>query len=257
MPRKISPDLINARLAPPPDPAPAPGEFVYGELYGADPATAEGEEEGGGGLSNASFVALALCLSVIFGGAVYYLTGTPVEEKKQLAFWIDAQCGKGWEEGLPNDLHLRCYLTTDVSRLCQPREREHLVSVLERHASDTAAYERAMMSAALSAISEVSSRGAELGLASARAQAAQQNNDQEGFLRNLGEAVDIGQDIVKKPQDLMRKANERELPSRELETAIANLMAKGLLSAQDFGWFKPGLVKRAAEQVKTVTPVCG
>lgn len=260
MPRKISSDLINARLAPPPVPAPLPDAYAYGKLQDEDLPGGEEDDDDGGGISNVTFLALALCLSLLVGGSVYYLTGgaqEQQEEAKEVAFWIDRQCGKEWVEGLPNDKQLKCYLTTDIKRLCSPRERQHLVSVIDRHDKDNAAFLRAMMMAAIGSISEMQSRGAELGLASARAQEAQKNNDMNGFSKNMEETLDVSSDILKKPNELLRKAEKMHLPREELEAAITVLMSKGLLAADDFGWSTPGLVSRAAESVKKVEPVCG
>jgi hypothetical protein len=257
MPRKISPDLINARLAP--APPSAYEEYAYGALPDENlPGREQEEQDDRGSISNFTFVALSLCLCLLAGGAVYYLAGGVQEgEKQQAAFWIDTQCGKDWGESLPNDTQLRCYLTTDVKRLCGPRERQHLVSVIGRHEKDNAAFERAIMMATISTIPQMQSRSVELGLASARVQESQKNNDMNGFDKNLGETLNITDDILKKPMELLQKARKTDLPSRELEAAITSLMSKGLLSTSDFGWFTPGLVKRAAEKVKQVKPVCG
>src|SRR5688572_11883989 len=108
--------------------------------YGAGPNYSTNQERGT--TLNAGFIATAVALFVAVGsGTFFYLNGGlelpqlsfgSAEDEPAYVSSVDKKCGKGWEKDLPNVDQMHCYLTSSTTRLCDPKERAHLVATIGR-----------------------------------------------------------------------------------------------------------------------------
>jgi hypothetical protein len=103
---------------------------------------------GDGTKLTAGFIATAVALFVAVGsGTFVFLNGGVAMPsfdlgvaKNEPAYVssVDKTCGKGWEKDLPNVDQMHCYLTSSKRRLCDPKERAHLVATIGRLKTITA-----------------------------------------------------------------------------------------------------------------------
>lgn len=170
---------------------------------------------------------------------------------------LDASCGRGWTKDLPNGRQLRCYLTTNVSRLCKPEERRHLVAVLQQYSTDAAAFDRAFAVASLQMIGKVQTQGFKLGYMASKV--THERNSQRQQAEDWKEIDSISEDISAAPNAVLRSAKDH-VPQHILVADIKTLMLKGLISVEEFGWAGNSLVESAQRDIdamhEKVAPIC-
>ncbi len=57
----------------------------------------------------------------------------------------DATCKGLWVQGARNDMALRCYATTNISRFCDPQERAHFGWLVARYVQDERAFNQTLL----------------------------------------------------------------------------------------------------------------
>ena len=129
----------------------------------------------------------------------------------------DAACKGLWVERARNDMALRCYATTDISRLCDPQERVHFGWLVARYVEDERTFNQTLL-----AIIPV------LALAQAR--------QVEGAAHDKA--------LPPQLQDLKNSGFEKAfrlpvLRDGEVTALIQNLAHKGYLHRGDLAWHLP------------------
>lgn len=210
---------------------------------------------------------LALCLAV--GGGTYYFAGSggTLDDLMNgttgpFISSADGACKKMWVPNAKNTPAIVCYLTTNVSRLCDPREKKHLAKVMRSYRNDRIAFSAQMSMAGFKAVSIA--RGGEsmnnmkIMSQSVAKQSSNQNYqlsaaeskafDEHGKMIKKMEAV--GDDIFDRTRD-MKHISDQALAAKIRKLGTSGYMAKG-----DFGWFPDELVKAAFTGIKAAGTAC-
>ncbi len=133
---------------------------------------------------------------------------------------VEGQCIKGWRKGASNVDQMHCFLSTSISRLCEPEERQALVATIQRFQQD--------------------SLGGDLQLAS-KVETVNASSTNGGGMsasgNNSGEALDAK-------------------PDYQLAFDVTALAARGYINVQDFGPDQPQWVRRGFGEVRAVSSRC-
>lgn len=202
--------------------------------------------------SNIAFGLLTFLICLVLGGGVFFL----MKDEPSAAFTsrIDAQCGEGWVAGLPNGKQLKCYLTVDVARLCDPRERKHLAGIIDKYSSDESIYDARFTAATLESMIKMQTGWAELGYKSAELQRATDAGADTAALD--AEVSDMVGDFLREPERLQTEARRNHVPQHELVSLLRGVMKEGYLSRDDFGWYQQSMVNKALDGLTEVRPKC-
>lgn len=117
---------------------------------------------------NAGFIASVVGIFLAVSGGTFYfsgagnplkgfsvssvLGGVPANFKSR----ADMACAGHWSKGERNDTSILCYLTTDVERLCDIRERQHLASKLSEYRSDRSVFETKALAEGVKTVTSLS-----------------------------------------------------------------------------------------------------
>jgi hypothetical protein len=210
-------------------------------------------------LSRFLIAGTSIFISALAGlGFHEYRAGVLGSNLRLLAPWTDLtssadpQCAGLWVKRAQNDPALRCYLTTDVARLCNPNERLHLANVLRAYRWD---------SAMLSWDSIVSVVKPET-MPAARSEEVQQLQDEirasvEGRAAPRKEMSALRK-ITEKPMENVSKARPATLDAAldvealdpgEISGPLRSIALGGFMLKTDFGWLPGGMVDEAFEGV--------
>jgi hypothetical protein len=209
---------------------------------------------------------LALVASAMIGVAAHQArAGVLIPNIQLLAPWAkftsvtDPLCSKYWVKHAQNDPALRCYLTTDIARLCNFNERLHLAHTVRRYRWD----------AAMLAINTVIAAVKPLTMPAATAKQMQQA--QEGLSAQINGRPDPNggmsalRAITEKRMDNIAKARPATLDAAlevevlaqdELLDPLRTIARAGLMKRGDFGW-APGRLVDEAFQGVAGGRVCG
>jgi hypothetical protein len=174
---------------------------------------------------------------------------------------VASSCEQGWVPRAQNDLPMLCYLTTSVSRLCDPDERSHLARVYKRYKNDRSAYEADRNLSGLRAVVALQTSRGEL-------QSALQST-----FRNIQANIDgkssggISDDpvgaVFKKINNAAsggeagRRANAvQRVSDSQIVLALRHVGAAGYMSKWDYGWFADGFVADAYDGLDTKVDPC-
>ncbi len=256
-------DQINARLGD----LNKPRQF---DSYNEDQAEISDGDGGGDGNapSNAFFmISIVTLFLAVSGGTYLFSTGTnPFKNVASSTLpWaskfvsvVDASCGAGWREGYPNDKQLKCYLTQNVKRLCNPEEKKRLVAVLSRYRDDKSSYVASVGVSMLSVIGKAQTEGLAMGMAAAKMERdlGDPSISVDQKFSQLHNVVGMGKDIIEAPQRLIDNRGDY-VPPQELVNSIRDIMRAGIMSTSDFGWFPDDLVYVAAKNAVVKGKACG
>ena len=127
-----------------------------------------------------------------------------------------------------NDMALRCYLKTDVMRLCAPEERVHLAWLVRRYGAHEKAYEQAL----LGTIARLRGR--------ATVELAKGEDPAAAYGRAVAEAARPLQNA-----EFRRAAEIEILLDREVTALFGAVVRVGLLTRADLGGPIPEAIERA------------
>lgn len=143
---------------------------------------------------------------------------------------VDRQCGSTWKSSASNIDELHCYMTTNITRLCDPRERAHMVATIVRFEKDHASYEMRLNVASMQTAASAWGNSMQLGMMDARMHSAK---TEEEKLERMGQLMERVGDIMAPAHNVMsEKRNRRKL--HELTPALTALVTDGYVSAKDF-----------------------
>lgn len=174
---------------------------------------------------------------------------------------LDASCGKGWEDGMPNGKQIKCYLTTSTERLCNGQERDHLVAVLKRYEKDAAVYFRRSTVAAIGSIVNAQTDGPKLGLAASRLKEEMSKDPLSPETQEVSREVETLANGIMYEHDKVLKSAKNMEPEYRLINDVKALMIEGYISKDDFGWYGVSIVNKAHREIVdgniTVRRACG
>lgn len=201
--------------------------------------------------------AAALIFSALGGfGAYQAKAGVLGLNMRLLAPWTrytsatDARCGPLWVKHAQNDPALRCYLTQNTARLCDPRERLHLASVMRRYRFDAA------MLSVNTIVSVVKPTTMPVATPQKFAEAERELSERLDGRSGSDPDMTALRQITEKRMDNIIKARPATLDAAlEVETLASDELTRplrfiaraGLMSKGDFGWWPGRQVDEAFE----------
>jgi hypothetical protein len=171
---------------------------------------------------------------------------------KELASSADAQCASLWVKHAKNDPALRCYLQTNVARLCDPDERLHLARILRRYRWDAAMLSINTMIAAVKPMTMPVATHQQMQEAhkelSGIIEGKPRTPDEKSALQAITEKR-IENIVKSRPATLDAALKVDVLPRDEILGPLRSIAMAGFMQEIDFGWAPGGLVEEAFEGV--------
>lgn len=208
-------------------------------------------------------IAMGVAFVGCFAGASYiWGNGTPApiataQQKappKQQAFVskLDRQCGSTWKSSSSNIDELHCYMTTNITRLCDPRERAHMMETITRFEKDYASYDMRFKAAAMQTAASAFGNSMQLGMMDAQMHRAA---TEEEKLERMGQIMERVGDIMAPAHNVMtEKRNRRKL--HELTPALSALVTDGYVSAKDFKGRQSQWMREAFSKARAPSKSC-
>jgi hypothetical protein len=211
---------------------------------------------------------LVLCLAV--GGGTFYFAGsggtlTDFMHGTTGPFTssADGACKKMWVPGGRNTPALNCYLTTNVARLCDPREKKHLAQAVRTYRNDTIAYDAQMMMGGFKAVAIAQGGQSMQNMQTmSRSIAKQQNNENYKLSTEENKAFEEHMKMVGRMEQAVRtpaiinSIGAGKISEEEIARKIRRLGRSGYLAKGDFGWFPDPLVSAAFSDIKITGSAC-
>ena len=218
-----------------------------------------------GGNLNAAFLATVAAVFVAVGsGTFVFLNGglsflQPSERNAAPAYVssVEKQCEKGWIENTLNVDQLHCYMTVSKNRLCDPRERAHLIATISRFQDDYSNWSARHFAASMGSIGKANMNMVEIGTSTADFERSMNDpsvSDEER-MKKFERVDNVMGDVLDGPNKIMAE-HRNDTPFYELEGDVTALASAGLLAEEDFEWGKPKFVKEGFAAVKSVRSVC-
>ena len=165
------------------------------------------------------------------------IMGPPPEAAYQSR--VAAVCDKGWQDSRDNRDQVDCYMTTDVQRLCDPRERRALAEKLVAY---QIADDRLIGRAAVSFLQGYSSSNAtEIGMAEAKSRDPNLSEDERAA--QLKKVTGMAQDFNAPTQKVLEEGSANKHGIVTVLNDVKSLTEQGYLAASDFPTTTPKIVK--------------
>ena len=165
------------------------------------------------------------------------IMGPPPEPAYQSR--VASVCDKGWQDDRDNRDQVHCYMTTDVERLCDPRERRALADKLVAY---QIAYDRLIGRAAVSFLQGNSrSNAMEIGMAGAKSR--DPNLSEEERTAQLKKVTDMAQDFNAPTEKVLEEGSANKHGIVTILNDVKSLAEQGYLAASDFPTTTPKIVK--------------
>jgi hypothetical protein len=216
---------------------------------------------------NAGFIATAVALFTAVGsGAFYFMNGGislpqfslgSTQDEPAYVSSVDKVCSKGWEKELPNVDQMHCYMTKSMSRLCDPKERAHLIATIGRFEDDYTVWSNRHFAAAMGTIINANQNAVEIGMETAKLTNVMNDpnasdEDREKQANKVGEIMGG----VLEGSNKVLAENKSTIPHYQLQYDLTELASMGFIAEDDFGWSKPDWVKKGFAEVKKVRSAC-
>jgi hypothetical protein len=208
------------------------------------------------------FIAVSIGTYFFVGSGFSFNDFMPGQSKEYTSI-VDFSCKGLWIKNGKNDLALNCYLTQNIRRLCEPREKQHLAAMVKQYRMHRDSYETKIMVGGMkSALTMRNSMGdiAESGKALFKSFGQSQNGGSGGTFD--AEAFKKHTDIVIKIQKsaglghMEAAMDMKHLSDDTLVYSIRKLGKAGYMSKGDFGWFADELVGEAFADLTPEAAVC-
>jgi hypothetical protein len=152
---------------------------------------------------------------------------------------VASVCDKGWQDDRDNRDQVHCYMTTDVERLCDPRERRALADKLVAY---QIADDRLIGRAAVSFLQGYSKSNAmEVGMAGAKSR--DPNLSQEERAAQLKKVTGMAQDFNAPTEKVLEEGSANKHGIVAILNDVKSLAEQGYLAASDFPRTTPKIVK--------------
>jgi len=158
-------------------------------------------------------------------------------------------CDHGWKDDRINRDQIHCYMTEQVSRLCDPRERRALIDKLLAYQAAEDRVDGRLLGASVGII--VNPNVMAMGLAEAKSHDPNLTPDQRAaqFNNVMGMASD-----VMSPADKVIADNVNEISSATAVDDVKTLAERGYLKSEDFPDAMPKIVKKGLAAATHVSP---
>jgi hypothetical protein len=140
----------------------------------------------------------------------------------------DSSCKSRWVDNARNDMALKCYLSVDVMRFCEPAERAHLAWLVSQYEQHQANYEQTLMTYLVQV-----QMGYNNAFATERDPLKALNKSQ----RNAAESV-----MTPEFRKVMKLPT---LLDKEVAELFRKVFRKGLLKRDDLNWSIPSYIEKA------------
>jgi hypothetical protein len=165
------------------------------------------------------------------------IMGPPPEPAYQSR--VASVCDKGWQDDRDNRDQVDCYMTTDVERLCDPRERRALADKLVAY---QIADDRLIGRAAVSFLQGNSKSNAmEIGMAGAKSR--DPNLSEEERAAQLKKVTGMAQDFNAPTEKVLEEGSVNKHGIVTILNDVKGLAEQGYLAASDFPTTTPKIVK--------------
>jgi hypothetical protein len=230
------------------------------------------DEEEGNHLSSGFVATLAAAFLAIGSGTYFFMDGGLGavgfglgNSKEAFVSKADAACGGLWKDGERNDAALKCYLTTQASRFCDPQERVHLSQIISNYRKGANKLQGQLISGVYKNLAEtrsslvtMHSEVARLDKEIAKAKKAKGTIAGERVteleielertlnFQGKGEFDPWNHPVIKQNTDAKAGRQAEVSHARKLQA----LAEAGFVSESDFGWFPDKIVKSAFAKAK-------
>jgi len=165
------------------------------------------------------------------------IMGPPPEPAYQSR--VASVCDKGWQDDRENRDQVHCYMTTDVERLCDPRERRALADKLRAY---QVASDRAIGRVAVSVLQSFSQPGVkEMGMAEAKSR--DPNLSEEERAAQLKKVTGMAHDYLAPTEKPLEEGFANKHGIVTILNDVKSLAEQGYLAASDFPTTTPKIVK--------------
>jgi hypothetical protein len=148
-------------------------------------------------------------------------------------------CDKGWKDDRLNRDQIHCWMTENVARLCDPRERRALADKLVAYQE---AQDRSQGRMGMAALKMIANPGATLALGVSDARSRDPNLSEKERAAQFEKAMDISKEIMA-PADQVVMDNVNTATREVVVADFKNLVEHGYLAATDFPDTQPKIVK--------------
>jgi hypothetical protein len=165
------------------------------------------------------------------------LVGPPPEPAYQSR--VASVCDKGWQDDRENRDQVDCYMTTDVERLCDPRERRALADKLVAYqfASDIA-----IGRVAVSVLQSFGRPGV-MGMGMAEAKSHDPNLSEEQRAAQMAKVTGMAHDYLAPTDKPLQEGFTNKHGIVTILNDVKSLAEQGNLAASDFPTSMPKIVK--------------
>jgi hypothetical protein len=164
------------------------------------------------------------------------IVGPPADNYKSR---VAESCDKGWKDDRFNRDQIHCYMTLDIKRLCDPRERRALADKLLAY---QAAMDRSEARANAVAFKMIGNRGAVMEMGMAEARSRDPNLSAKERAAQFDRTLEISHDLLS-PMDQIVLDNVNTATKAVLVEDVKDLVERGYLAATDFSSTQPKVVK--------------
>jgi hypothetical protein len=211
---------------------------------------------------------LVLCLAV--GGGTFYLAGSggTLEDVMNgttgpFISAADGACKSKWVPNGRNTPALVCYLSTNISRFCDPREKKHMATIMRSYRNNRVAHDAQMMAAGFKAVS-IARSGESMQNIQTMSQSISKQQNNEGYELSAAEnkAFEDHAKMVKRMEESVRTSGImgsmglNHISDEALAKKIRRLGTSGYLAKGDFGWFPDEIVSAAFKDIKVTGSAC-
>ena len=218
---------------------------------GGSSGSPEGPQSGDPSSSGNTLFACAFVVILIAGTGALAASDRAADFRR--AFWEDVMgppsdnyqsrvaktCDKGWKDDRYNRDQIDCYMTRDVARLCDPRERQALVDKLLAY---QAAMDRSVARVNGVALKMIANPGGVMAMGIADARSRDPNLSENERAAQFDKTMAISQDMMS-PMDQIVQDNVNTATKEVLVADVKDLVEHGYLAAADFTATQPKIVK--------------
>ena len=219
---------------------------------GSSPRRPDGPPSGGVSSSGNTLFAFAFVVTLIAGTGA--LVGSDRAADFRHAVWdglmgpppqpayqsqVASVCDEGWKDDRENRDQVHCYMTTDVERLCDPRERRALADKLRAY---QVASDRAIGRVAAAVLhSSGKPNVMEMGMAEARSR--DPNLSEEERAAQMTKVTGMAHDYLAPTQKPLEEGFTNKHGIVTILNDVKSLAEQGYLAASDFPTTTPKIVK--------------
>ena len=174
------------------------------------------------------------------------INGPPPEPAYQSR--VASVCDAGWKDDRENRDQVHCYMTTDVERLCDPRERRALVDKLLAYQD---ASDRALGRVAIAVLQSVAKPGVmDMGMAEAKSHDPNLSEDERAA--QLNKVTDMALSYLAPTQKPLEEGFSNKHGIVAILNDVKSLTEKGYLAASDFPTTSAKVVKEGLAAAQSI-----